>query len=163
MTAPIIGTDCDITFTHPLVNSGAPYGFILAVDPSVRGGSISVQRSVDSLTSEISIRLLLTVLLADDLKNPDGSEHSDSRSTMYTMLMDYLARIDGLSITTVMGTWTGLAPLGFSATELHQVKLSHVACQFDNISVYHPPITSPSFSISKWNEPTLSWATSYWR
>jgi len=163
MTLPVIGTDCDITFTHPDVNSGAPYGFILAVDPSVRGGSISIQRSVDADTRVVSIRLLLTVLLADDLKNPDGSEHGDDRFTMYAKLIEYLAKLDGLTIETVLGIWTGLAPLGFSATELHQVKLSHIACQFDNISTYHPPITSPSFSISKWNEPTLSWATSYWR
>ncbi len=163
MPAPIIGTDCDITLTHPLVNSGAPYGFILALDPSVRGGSISVQRSVDSLSGVISIRLLLTVLLADDLKNPDGSEHSEGRQAMYAKLIAYLATTDGLAIDTVMGTWAGLAPLGFSATELHQVKVSHIACQFDNISTYHPPITSTSFFASVWNAPTLTWATSYWR
>ena len=163
MTLPIIGTDCDITLTHPSVNSGNPYGFILAIDPSVRGGSISIQRSVDSSTGLISIRLLLTVLLADDLKNPDGSTHGVTRVSMYAKLIAYLATTDGLAIDTVMGTWAGLSPVGFSATELHQAKVSHIACQFDNISTYHPPITSTFFSNSKWNEPTLTWATSYWR
>ena len=163
MPLPIIGTDCDITLTHPSVNSGNPYGFILAIDPSVRGGSISIQRSIDSLTAVISIRLLLTVLLADDLKNPDGSVHGVTRAAMYTNLIAYLATTDGLAIDTVMGTWVGLAPLGFSATELHQVKVSHIACQFDNISLYHPPIAATLISNSVWDAPTLSWATSYWR
>ena len=163
MTLPIIGTDCDITLTHPSVNGGAPYGFILALDPSVRGGSISVQRSIDSLTRVISIRLLLTVLLADDLKNPDGSVHGTTRAAMYTNLIAYLATTDGLSVDTVMGTWVGLAPLGFSATELHQVKVSHIACQFDNIDTYHPPIPYTLLASSLWDGPTLSWATSYWR
>jgi hypothetical protein len=163
MTTPIIGTDCDITLTHPSVNSGAPFGFIIANDPSVRGGSISVQRAVDENTLTVSIRVFLTVLLADDLKNPDGSKHTETRSQMYAKVLEYLDTTDGLSITTVIGAFVGLAPLGFSATELHQAKVSHIACQFDNISTYHPPITDPNYILSKWNEPTLTWATSYWR
>lgn len=163
MTTPVIGTDCDITLTHPSVNSGNPFGFIIANDPSVRGGSISVQRAVDENTLVVSIRVLLTVLLADDLKNPDGSKHTETRLQMYSKLLQYLATSDGLAIDTVMGAFAGLAPLGFSATELHQPKVSHIACQFDNISEYHPPITSTLFSNSKWDEVTLTWATSYWR
>lgn len=163
MTAPVVGTDCDITFTHPDINSGDPFPFILAIDPSVRGGSLSVQRNIDENTYAISIRLSLTVLLADDLKNPDGSEHTNSRADSYAALIQYLAKVDGLTINTVMGTWTGLAPIGFSATELHQPNRSHVACQFDNISTYHSPITAAAFWLSTWDEPTLTWATSYWR
>jgi hypothetical protein len=118
---------------------------------------------VEENTSEVSIRVTLTVLLADDLKNPDGSEHSDGRSAMYAKLIDYLARTDGLTINTVIGTFTGLAPLGFSATELHQANRSHIACQFDNISAYHAPITAAAFWASVWGALTLTWATSYWR
>lgn len=163
MPTPVIGTDCDITFTHPLVNSGAPYPFILAVDPSIRGGSISIQRLVEQTDGTVSIRLSLTVVLADDLKNPDGSEHANSRSTSYAKLIDYLGRIDGLTINTVMGAYTGLAPLGFSATELHQPNRSHIACQFDNISAYHAPISATTFWDSVWGAVALTWATSYWR
>jgi hypothetical protein len=163
MTIPIIGTDCDITLTHPSINSGAPYGFIIAKDATVRGGSVAVQRSIDANTLIVSIRIFLTVLLANDLKNPDGSEHAETRTQMYDMLLAYLATNDGLSITTVVGCFTGIAPIGFSATELHQAQMSHIACQFDNISTYHPPITDPNFILSKWDALTLTWATSYWR
>jgi hypothetical protein len=163
MPLPIIGTDCDITLTHPSVNGGAPYGFILAADPSVRGGAISIQRSVDTLTGVISIRLVMTVLMADDLKNPNGSVHGVTRAVMYDKMIAYLATTDGLAIDTVMGTWLGLAPLGFSVTEMHQVKVSHIACQFDNISLYHPPISYNLVASSLWDGPTLTWASSYWR
>ncbi len=122
-----------------------------------------MQRLVAETTADVSIRLSLTVLLADDLKNPDGSEHSYTRAQSYAKLIDYLSKIDGLTINTVMGAWTGLAPLGFSATELHQPNRSHVACQFDNISTYHAPITAAAFWLSTWGEVTLTWATSYWR
>lgn len=162
MTTPIIGSDCDITLTHPQVNSGEPCGFILAYDPSVRGNSLSVQRNVDADSGEISIRIFLTVILADDLKNPDCSHHSQGRSEMYARLIEYLATTDGLSINTVMGTFTGVAPTGFSATELHQPLVSHCACQFNNVSTYHPPITSAAFFESEW-DGDLTWASSYWR
>jgi len=163
MTAPLIGINCDVTFTHPDVNGGEPYPFILAIDPSVRGGSVSVQRMVEETDSSVSIRLSLTVLLADDLKNPDGSEHTQGRSVSYSKLIDYLGKTDGLTINTVIGAFTGLAPLGFSATELHQPNRSHIACQFDNISAYHPPITAPNFWLSTWDNIDLDWSTSYWR
>lgn len=118
---------------------------------------------VDENTAAVSIRLSLTVLLADDLKNPDGSKHIYNRSQSYAKLIDYLNKIDGLTINTVMGTWTGLAPIGFSATELHQPNRSHVACQFDNISAYHAPITSTDFWLSVWGCADLNWSSSYWR
>ena len=162
MTGPTIGVDCDVTFTHPDVNDGDPYGFILAYDPSVQGSAISIQRQVDTTTLEVSIRLFLTVVLADDLKNPDGSEHSDSRAFMYLKLLDYLSQTDGLAVNTVMGTFTGIAPVGYSATELHQPEVSNIACQFTNISEYHDPITSADFYLSEW-DGDLTWATSYWR
>jgi hypothetical protein len=162
MTTPVIGQDCDITLTHKDVNAGAPYSFILATDPTVRGGAVSIQRNTDPDTGEILIRVFCTILLADNLKNPDGSKHSANRSTMYGFLIQYLSKIDGLSIDTVMGVFTGVAPTGFAATEMHQPLVSHVACQFTNLRTYHPPITSTNFFLSIWNG-TLTWATSYWR
>ena len=42
-----LGKDCDVRFNHPEVNSGQPFGFLFAYDPSVRGNSLSVQRVVE--------------------------------------------------------------------------------------------------------------------
>ncbi len=162
MTAPVIGTNCHITLTHPNVNSGDPYPFILAYDPSVKGSSVSVEREVDESTAKVSIRLFMTVLLADDLKNPDGSDHTYTRAQMYTKILEYLECTESLAIDTVMGCFTGIAPIGFSATELHQVDVSHIACQFTNISTYHPPIDSTIFFACKW-DGDRKWNNSYWR
>ena len=46
MTLPIIGTDCDITLTHPDVHDGDPFGFILTPDPNHGRSGVSVQREV---------------------------------------------------------------------------------------------------------------------
>ena len=106
-----IGVDCDFILVHPLVNDGDPYGFVLAPDPSKSGPAVSVQRSLDD-SDEVLIYLFVTVLLADDLKNPDGTQHSADRDTMYSMLLDYLEQIEGLSIGTFIGTYLGIGPAG---------------------------------------------------
>ena len=87
-----IGTDCDIILVHPSVNDGDPYGFVLAPDQSNRGSSVSVQRELDD-EDEIQIYIFFTILLADELRNPDGSMHADTRENMYSMLLLYLAQI----------------------------------------------------------------------
>ena len=60
----------------------------------------------------ITIYIFFTLILADDLHNPDGSEHADSRAIMYTMLLSYLSKTSDLTIGTVMGNWLGIGPLG---------------------------------------------------
>ena len=167
MTNPILGEDCDLILIHPLVNDGYPYGFVLSPDPSKSGSAISIQRSLDD-TDEVQIYLFATVLLADDLKNPDSSEHTDDRQTMYSMLLDYLSHIEGLAVGTVMGTYLGLGQLGHSATELHLVEASFISLKFANITTYHPPISSDLFFGSLWqpsppNDDAFTWETSVWR
>jgi len=162
-----IGNDCDIVLIHPDVNDGDPYGFVIAPDASNRGSSVSIQRELDE-DDAIQIYIFFTILLADEMKNPDGSLHADSRETMYNMLLQYLERTDGLSIGTFMGTWLGVGPMGHSATELHLVDGSYISCKFTNISTYHPPIDSDLFFGSKWqsdtpDEATLTWDSSVWR
>jgi len=152
---PTIGTDCDITLTHPQLNSGDPYGFLIAYDPTVRGNNISVQRQL--VDDEISIRIFFTIILADDLKNHDGSEHSADRQTMYNKLLEYLAITEGLSVDTVIGVFAGMGATGFSGTELHQPEVTHVSLQFNNITLYHPPIDSDLFFASVWNGDGIKW------
>ena len=162
-----IGIDCDFVLVHPLVNGGDPYGFVLAPDPSKTGPSISVQRSLDD-SDEVQIYLFANVLLADDLKNPDGSEHSADRDTMYAMLLDYLEQLEDLSVGTFMGTYLGLGQVGHTATELHLVEASYISLKFANLTTYHPPIDSDLFFGSIW-QPTpapgtaFTWNTSVWR
>jgi len=164
---PDIGTDCDLILIHTEVNNGDPYGFVLAPDPSKSGSAISIQRSLDA-SDEVQIYLFATILLADDLQNPDGSEHTDSRQTMYDMLLEYLAKIEDISIGTFMGTYLGLGQVGHSATELHLVEASYISLKFANLSTYHAPIDSDLFFGSEWqptpaNDGAFTWETSVWR
>ena len=164
---PTIGQDCDLILIHEDVNNGYPYGFVLALDPSKAGSAISIQRSLDSI-DEVQIYLFATILLADDLKNPDGSEHSDNRDTMYSMLLDFLEQTQDISIGTFMGTYLGLGQIGHSSTELHLVDASFISLKFANISTYHAPISSDLFFGSKWQPDTpeagaFTWDTSVWR
>lgn len=162
-----IGENCDLILIHPDVNDGYPYGFVNSPDPSKSGSSISIQRSLDD-DNEVQIYLFATILLADDLQNPDGSEHTDSRNTMYTMLLSFLEQLEGISIGTVMGTYLGLGQIGHSTTELHMVQATYISLKFANITTYHPPINSDLFFGSLWQatppaDDAFTWETSVWR
>jgi len=168
MTTPVIGQDCDVIFIHPDVNDGNPYGFVLTPDPSKSGSSFSVQRKLGDDQATTGILIYFTIILADDLKNPDGSEHADSRSTMYDMLLDYMENLTGLSIDTVIGTYVGLGQFGHTLTELHLVEATFESLKFANIDTYHPPIESSLFYGSLWQDDppaagAFTWETSVWR
>lgn len=150
-----LGKNCDVRFTHPDVNSGEPYGFLFAYDPSVRGNSLSVQRVVQE--GVITIRIYCTLILADDLKNHDGSQHTEDRAQMYAMLLEYLAQPDSIALDTVVGVFAGMASSGHSATELHQPDVSHIALQFYNMADYHPPIDSELYFASVWDGIDIAW------
>ena len=162
-----IGINCDLILVHPSVNDGDPYGFVLAPDPSKTGPAVSIPRSLDD-DDEGQIYLFATLILADDLQNPDGSEHSASRQTMYDMLLLFLEQIDSTSVGTFMGTYLGLGQVGHTATELHLVEASYISLKFANLSTYHSPIDSDLFFGSLWQPATpagdaFTWDTSLWR
>ena len=164
---PTLGEDCDLILIHESVNGGDPYGFVLSPDPSKSGSAISIQRSLDD-ANDTQIYLFATVLLADDLKNPDGSEHSDDRQTMYDMLLLYLEQIEDLHVGTIMGTYLGLGQVGHSATELHLIDASFISLKFANMSTYHVPVLNDLFFGSLWQDSppaddAFTWDTSIWR
>ena len=164
----VLGQNCDLILMHPDVNSGNPFGFVLTPDPSGgKGSSISVQREI-SLAGVTTVYLFFTLVLADDLINPDGSAHSDNRAIMYSILLNFLGQTSGLTVITVMGTWTGIGPLGHSATELHLVNASFISIKLYNATLYHAPISDTLFLNSLWSATpaeadALTWETSLWR
>ena len=159
--AYVIGTDCHIRLTHADINSGNPYGFILDPQNKTAGPPVTIQREVDS-DENTTIKIYFNVLMADDLINPDGSQHAASKSDMYDMLTAYLAKIDGLSLDTVVGTYSDIGASGHCSTEYHYGGRSVMACQLNNASTYWPPVLSADLYNSVW-DGTLTWATSYWR
>lgn len=164
----VLGVDADVMLYHPDINDGDPYGFILTPDPTHGRSGVSIQREIDSLTAEIKIYLFFTVMIADDLINPDGSDHDDNRETMYSMLLEYLGKTSQIGVSTVLGTWLGIGPVGHSATELHLINGSFISVKLANVTQYHPPVSSTVFLGSTWQtDPppvdALTWDSSLWR
>lgn len=155
-----IGTDCHIRLTHADVNGGVPFGFLLDSKDDL-GPVVSLQREVDA-DGEITVRLFFKVLLADDLVNPDGTLHAESKAVMYAALCEYLSQTDGMTVEGSIGVFTNVGAQGHSATELHYLGMSLVACQLNNSGVYWPPADPDYYYSSTWDS-TLTWATSYWR
>ena len=110
----------------------------------------------------INVRIYFTVLLADNLVNPDGSTHTDTRADMYSKIPAYLAQTSGLIVTTEIGVFSSIGALGHSATEVHYGPLSIVSAQLNNIGAYFPPADPVILSSSVW-DGVYTWDTSYWR
>ena len=161
MTTPTIGVDCHITLTHPAVNGGNPYGFILEYTDKNYGAVSQVQREVQSDGTSI-IRYFMHIMLADGLIEPGGGRHSAGRMTMYGMLQQYLAQTSGVTLGTVVGTFPNLAAIGHAAVESHYQNLSIIACQFTNAGLYFTPADPVLFAASQW-DGAQTWVNSYWR
>jgi hypothetical protein len=160
MTNPTINKDCHITLTHPAVNNGDPYGFILEYVDKY-GAQSTVQREVQTDGTCI-LRYFFHIMLSDGLMEPGGSKHSASRASMYAMLQQYLVQPSGVTLGTVVGTFPNLAAIGHAATEKHYQTLSIVACQFTNAGLYFAPADPVIFNASQWDGAQL-WGSSYWR
>lgn len=156
-----VGVNCHMKLTHSSINGGAAYGFVLRGESKDLGPDVSIQREVSS-DGAVTVKVFFDVLLADDLRNPDGSDHSDSRAGMYAMLISYLAQLDGITLELGVGTLGNLGGTGHVATESHYGGLSVVACQLNNAGVYFPPVDAAAFNNSVW-DGSLTWASSYWR
>jgi hypothetical protein len=159
MTTPVINQDCHITLTHPAVNGGAPYGFILEYTDKY-GAESTVQREVQTDGTSI-IRYFFHVMLSDGLMEPGGAKHIPTRAAMYAMLQQYLL-LAGVTLGTVVGTFPNLAAIGHAATELHYQSLSIVQCQFTNAGLYFAPADPVLFNASIWDGDQF-WSNSYWR
>ena len=160
MTLPIIGKDCHITLTHPDINGGDPYGFILNVTDPTYGPGVTIQQVIEETVTQI--KLFFHVLLADDLINPDGSVHSDDKITMYNMIKEYLTKLDSVNLTCSIGTFSNIGASGHVATEYHFSEVSIVVCQVNNAGVYYGPVDYETLVLSIW-DGTLTWSSSYWR
>ena len=157
----IIGIDCNITLTHADINSGNPFGFLLVAEKPEYGPHVSIQRTVDA-DGVTTIRCYFTIIAADNIINPNGKHHAETRSQMYAKIIEYLAKVDGVLLNTVNGMYTNLGASGHSATEMHYSNQSIIACMFNNAGVYFPPVDPEILNHSVW-DGTLTWSTSYWR
>ena len=110
----------------------------------------------------LKVWLYFDVLLADDLLNPDGSTHTDTRTVMYAMLSDFLSKESGIILTTFMGAFSDFGAVGYTTTERHMNGQSVCKCQINNVGYFYPPADPGSLALSLW-DGLLTWETSYWR
>jgi hypothetical protein len=163
LTSHTIGADCNLILQHPNVFAGAEFGFILQPDPRdlKSGPVVQVQREVDSDANSIS-KIYFTIMLADNLVNPDGTLHTESRATMLDYLIQYLQQPSELLLGFSGGWMPDLSALGHVSTEMHYGDYSLVSCQLTNRLAYFPAADPIRFYASAW-DGALTWATSYWR
>jgi hypothetical protein len=162
-----IGEDCHIILSHPTVDSGAEYGFLLVEDYGIKSGGVQITREVDSGGST-QLWLHFDVLLSDNSMNPDGTSHAKTRAQDYAKLCQFLEKQSGVAVTFTAGTLVNLGAVGWTADERHMPSHALVKCQFNNVGVYWPPIDPLLLSRSVWAvdeqlRGALSWDSSYWR
>lgn len=172
MTDYIIGQNCHITLTHPAVNGGVPYGFLVNIQGGTRPGGVQITHEVDTYgTTRLWIHF--DVLLADNAINPDGSNRETTRFQDYSMLMQYLNQLEKIELESPVGTYLNLGALGWTADERHLPLSSIIKCQINNAGVYWPPIDPNILSQCVWSDDDPSepipgtqaraWDSSYWR
>ena len=159
-TPHTIGSNCHIMLTHPAINNGDPYGFILQSQDNDLGESFTMQREISGTAQ--SVRVFFHILLADNLTNPNGTRHEQNRAQMYAVLAQYLAKANELTIATNIGAFANIGATGHTATEQHFPQLSIIAVQLNNTGTYYDPVDINLYQNSTWDGP-LTWDTSFWR
>jgi hypothetical protein len=159
-----IGVNCHVILSHINIDGGAPFGFICAADDKVKPGGVRVVRQVisDGANSTTAVWVYFNILLADNLINPDGSRHADTRAQMASKLLQFLQYTSGINLTGPEGTHVNLGALGWCADERHLPDKSQVNCNLNNVGYYWPPVDPDLLNKSVW-DGVLTWATSYWR
>jgi hypothetical protein len=157
----VIGQDCHVKLSHTAVSGGEPAGFLVDTRHKLIPEGVRINREVIS-DGTTAVWVYFDVVLADHLLNPDGSPHVETRSQMYSRLLQYLAQTAGIELETLVGTLTNLGALGFTADERHTPGQSIIKVQLNNVGYYWPPVNPELLALSIWNG-TLTWGSAYWR
>ena len=152
-----VGLDCHITLQHADINAGVAYGFILDGDPGGNGPAPSIQREAydngDGTFTE-KTRHFATILLANDLRNPDGSQHAQTKSATYAMLLLFLQKRSDIQLTTPVGVFGSLYCQGHIATETHYASVSLAAIQLASSGAVFEPADPVLYAQTAWLEDT---------
>lgn len=184
---PTIGVDCDITLQHPGVNNGDPVGFLLTIpkiqDMKSYGPAVSIQYETlqDAFgTAEDILHAYLTILIADNAQNPNGSFHAESAITMRTHLLDIISRHTGITLTTRSGVYGGLKSLSETINtiigyQIYPMMEDLVYSEIETIKIHlttrshsFAPVNPTIYLDSLWVDETAytgvrTWDNSYWR
>lgn len=161
-----LGVDCDITLSHPSVNSGQPVGFNLRRSRENNTGLVTLRRQAylqPDGSYQDRLMFWFTILAANELINPDGSICTYTRAEIYSYILEFLAQRSGIALTCAAGTFTDLyATLSTTLEYLGRDKDEITVSLNNGAATQTAPIDTTRFNNSLWDGP-LTWATSYWR
>ena len=157
----VIGQDCHITLTHPNVNAGQPYGFLVDEESKIRPGGVEITHEINT-DGTSRIYVLFDVLMADRAINPNGSAHTVTRMDDYEMLLQFIAQLSNIDLGTPVGTFLNLFAVGFTADERHLPESSLVKCQLNNAGIFWPPVPAGALADAIWDGAAI-WLNSFWR
>jgi hypothetical protein len=168
MAAP--GVNCHIALSHPEIDDGSPFGFLLD-DSKEAGPAVSVQREAvrqDDGTYVDHQKFFFTVILADRLPNPDNSIHQENAAAMYAALLRYLGEHSSLALLMPNSSFSGLYAAGHYATEIHYPDITLVTVQMSSTGSAFSPVDVTRFIQSAWVDGEtysgdMTWANTYWR
>jgi hypothetical protein len=167
---PTLGQDCELLLYHSLVQGGQPLGLLLDHSRQYHG-SISVYRSAyraaDGAFQDQQV-ISFTVLLADDLVNPDGSLHVNGASAEYGQLFDILNQRSEIGVITPEGIFSGLYSSGNYSLEERNGGVMRITLQLSSSGDIFAPADRDRFEQSLWVDEdsyagSMTWDNSYWR
>jgi len=166
-----IGVDCDIQLFHAHVDSGEPYPFILEARHPTYGPTLQIHHNVtqdETGAYEDERQVWFSVMIADDLVNPDGSKHADTATNMQSKLLQIILEHTEIGVVSHNGVITGLRTTGLVYIENVFSNLVIIDCQLTTSLNNFAPIPYADYVDSLWvDELTYSgsrnWDNSYWR
>ncbi len=162
--------DCDVMLFHQDVAGGQPAGFLL--DRSrLYHGSISVYRSAyrqaDGGFVDQQV-VSFTILLGNNLVNPDGSIHNTTASEDYENLFNIIGQRSEIGVITPEGIFSGLYSSGNYSLEERAGGILRVTLQLNSDGNIFAPADRDRFEQSRWVDEdiytgSMTWENSYWR
>lgn len=160
-----IGVDCHFTLQHPDIDAGAAYGFIVSAEDNdlAREGAQIIRSNVGGAWG-ISYYswIKLKVIMQDNMINPDGSIHAETKAAMYAKLAQFMTKTGNITFTDSIGVTSDLSFFGYFSDERISPDKIIAKITLSNLNAYYPPVDPIALNASIW-DGVLTWDTSYWR
>jgi hypothetical protein len=166
----VVGVNCDMSLFHAEVDAGEPFGFLCEAKVKY-GPPVTVHWEVysDALGALSEVRhMWCTILIGDDLVNPDGSKHTETGAQMYAKLIEIAMKHTGIGVITKVGAMTGLKSSGHVMVQNIYPDIQTVVLSLTTHLTNFQPVDPALYMDSKWVDSTtyvgsMHWNNSYWR
>jgi hypothetical protein len=166
----IVGVNCDVALFHPEIDNGEPVGFLCEAKVKY-GPPVTVHwEAYDQADGTISdVRhMWCTILIGDDLVNPNGSKHAETGAYMYGKLVEIAMKHRNIGVVTQLGTMTGLRSSGHVMIQNIYPDIQTVLVNLTTRLTNFAPVDTGRYLDSKWVDSAsyvgvMHWGNSYWR